>query len=145
MYKQNYKGQFYTIDSEYQKFNNKQFTVLENIEEESYSKCARYIIRFEDGSIIKAFEDEMSGFIREHENDPIIIPVVWQVTGVVKLEKSSIEEAMHYFYLHSDDIPLPEDGEYLQDSFEMSAADIDDIAEHNYPFRAPMRSKLRNI
>lgn len=42
------------------------------------------------------------------------IGVVWQMYGTVEVEANNLEEAIHI--LHSTDVPLPENGEYIEGS-----------------------------
>jgi hypothetical protein len=43
------------------------------------------------------------------------IPVFWTMSGIVEIQAESIEEAI----LMADDAPLPENGEYMECSFEV--------------------------
>ena len=45
------------------------------------------------------------------------IGVVWQMYGTVEIEANNLEQAIHI--LHSTDVPLPENGEYIEGSFEV--------------------------
>ena len=45
------------------------------------------------------------------------IGVVWQMYGSVEVEANSLAEAIHI--VHSRDVPLPENGEYIEGSFEV--------------------------
>ena len=45
------------------------------------------------------------------------IGVVWQMYGTVEVEANNLEQAIHI--LHSTDMPLPMDGEYIEGSFEV--------------------------
>ena len=45
------------------------------------------------------------------------IGVVWQMYGTVEVEANNLEEAIHI--LHSTDVPLPDNGEYIEGSFEV--------------------------
>ena len=45
------------------------------------------------------------------------IGVVWQMYGTVEVEANNLEQAIHI--LHSTDVPLPENGEYIEGSFEV--------------------------
>ena len=47
------------------------------------------------------------------------VPVVWSMMGYVLVDAESGEEAMEYAKEHKDDFPLPTNGEYLEDSFEV--------------------------
>lgn len=43
------------------------------------------------------------------------VPVVWQMYGYVEVEADSLAEAIH----EADAAPLPEDGSYVEGSFEV--------------------------
>ena len=45
------------------------------------------------------------------------IGVVWQMYGTVEVEANNLEQAIHI--LHSTDVPLPDNGEYIEGSFEV--------------------------
>ena len=45
------------------------------------------------------------------------VPVVWQMYGYVEVEANNMDEAVHI--VHSTDVPLPEDGEYIEGTFEV--------------------------
>jgi len=51
------------------------------------------------------------------------VPVVYQMYGHVTVQADSIDEAI----LEADGAPLPEDGSYIEDSFEV--VDVGDIEE----------------
>jgi hypothetical protein len=53
------------------------------------------------------------------------IPVVWQMYGYVEVEADSMSEAVNKAY----DAPLPDNGEYLETSFEVDEAGIVDEVE----------------
>lgn len=55
------------------------------------------------------------------------IPVEWSVYGVVEIEADSIEEAVDKFDETIDDIPLPDQSEYIDDSFRRETGSSDDI------------------
>lgn len=46
------------------------------------------------------------------------IPVTWQVSGVVNIEAESLDEALRIFDENSDNIKLPSQNEYIDDSFQ---------------------------
>lgn len=48
------------------------------------------------------------------------IPVTWEVCGVVEVEGKTIEEALENFNKTEDEIGLPDDAEYVDDSFRLS-------------------------
>ena len=45
------------------------------------------------------------------------IGLIWQMYGSVEVEANSLAEAIHI--VHSTDVPLPENGEYIEGSFEV--------------------------
>ena len=51
------------------------------------------------------------------------VAVTWEMCGFVEINAPTMEEAMAYFNENSDDIPLPDDGEYVDGSFELSSDD----------------------
>lgn len=55
------------------------------------------------------------------------IPVEWSVYGVVEIEADSMEEAVDKFDETIDDIPLPDQSEYIDDSFRRETGSNDDI------------------
>ena len=54
------------------------------------------------------------------------IPVIWQVVGLVEIEAESLEKAIQK--AQASGTPLPRDGNYIEDSFEV---DIEGIPFHN--------------
>lgn len=59
------------------------------------------------------------------------IPVTWEVYATVKIEATSLEEAVAIFEETKDDIPLPTDNDYIDGSFHMTTEDIDEIRNIN--------------
>lgn len=51
------------------------------------------------------------------------VAVTWQSCGFVEIDAPTMEEAMAYFNENADNIPLPENGEYVDGSFELSSDD----------------------
>lgn len=51
------------------------------------------------------------------------VAVTWQMCGYVDIDAPTMEEAMEKFKNDVDMIPLPEDGEYVDASFELSSDD----------------------
>jgi len=47
------------------------------------------------------------------------IGVVWQMYGTVEVEANNLEQAIHI--LHSTDVPLPDNGKYIEGSFEIDS------------------------
>lgn len=57
----------------------------------------------------------------------IKLPVNWEVSGFVELEADNIEEAIEKFDAECDFIPLPDDGEYVDGSFNLSGREVEYI------------------
>lgn len=47
------------------------------------------------------------------------VPVVWAAMGYVLMEAEDAESAKSYVKEHLDEFPLPRNGEYLDDSFQV--------------------------
>jgi hypothetical protein len=67
----------------------------------------------------------------------IILPVTWMMCGEIEVEADSIEDAIENFVPH--DHELPENPEYVGDSFELSFDDVDAIKQLH-----PKKSKKKN-
>ena len=59
------------------------------------------------------------------------IPVTWEVYATVEIEATSLEEAVAIFKETEDEIPLPTDNDYVDESFHMTTEDIDEIRSIN--------------
>ena len=59
------------------------------------------------------------------------IPVTWEVYATVDVEASSLGEAVVIFEETKEDIPLPTDPEYVDDSFRLTDKNIDFIKLFN--------------
>ena len=56
------------------------------------------------------------------------IPVVWQMHGYVEVEADSMSEAVNKAY----DAPLPDDGSYIEGSFEVDESGIvDEVPDYD--------------
>ena len=56
------------------------------------------------------------------------VAVTWQMCGYVDIPNvTTIENAMSYFEENSDYIKLPNDGEYVDGSFELSTDDPEEM------------------
>lgn len=53
------------------------------------------------------------------------IPVVWQEWGLMEVVAGSLVEAMEIAKDTGNDIPLPDNGTYLDGSWELASEDID--------------------
>lgn len=51
------------------------------------------------------------------------VPVVWQMMGVVEVVADSLTEAMEIAKDPGGDIPLPDNGSYLDESWELATED----------------------
>lgn len=64
------------------------------------------------------------------------IPVEWSMCGMVEIEASSLDEAINIFDETIDDIPLPTDPDYIDDSFKRCSQDTgkleDDINYYKF-------------
>lgn len=122
---------FYSIDPAYSNYNNRPFRVLR-----SNADNSRHEIEFDDGDRIIAFTDEINGFVKKHEKDPVSIPVSWEECGILKIPNArSIQEGMDMVtYDHGDSFELPV-GSYVDGSFSLSMEDADSVGLYNHPFR----------
>ena len=59
------------------------------------------------------------------------IPVTWEVYATVEVEATSLGEAVVIFEETKEDIPLPTDPEYVDDSFRLTDKNIDFIKLFN--------------
>lgn len=134
------KKVFYTVDPQYQCFNDMHFECVKKVSETKEDADTKFAIRLENGLLIYAFQDEMNGFIRQHEADPIQLPVAWEEVGIVSIGAKSIEDAMDQFYGNKDNIARPE-GEYACDSFDLAITAPTDAVYYNHPFRNPERKR----
>lgn len=55
------------------------------------------------------------------------VAVTWEMCGYVDIEANNMEEAMKKFHSESDHIKLPEDGEYVDGSFQLSSNDVEEM------------------
>ncbi len=64
-----------------------------------------------------------------------IIPVSWEMCALVKVKAKTLEEAIKYVDDEANDIPLPEDGGYVDGSWKVSMDSEEEIFncynEHN--------------
>jgi len=57
------------------------------------------------------------------------IPVYWTMMSYMEVEAPSLEDAINY--VESPDIPLPEDGTYVEDSFAVDYYVAPDLNKEN--------------
>lgn len=55
------------------------------------------------------------------------VAVTWEMCGYVDIEAKSMKEAMKTFNEDSDYIKLPNDGEYVDGSFQLSSDDVEEM------------------
>ena len=55
------------------------------------------------------------------------IPVIWSKMGTVNVEADTLDEAIEI--AATDDIPLPDNGEYVDCSFEVACEDMDFVRD----------------
>ena len=51
------------------------------------------------------------------------IPMTWEVCSILTISADSLDSAIKYAREESDNIPLPDDGEYVDGSFDVSGDD----------------------
>ena len=61
----------------------------------------------------------------------IRLPVSWEVCGMVEIEANTINEAMDIFEKTQDHIPLPDDFDYVDGSFDLTAKEPEVIQLYN--------------
>ena len=71
--------------------------------------------------IDKSFYKNSEFEIEEIGKKTFKIPVEWSVFGRVEIEAETLEEALEIFCKTEDAIPLPTDGEYIDETFRVSA------------------------
>ena len=60
------------------------------------------------------------------------VPVVWSMMGYVLVDAEAGDEAMIYALDHKYEFPLPTNGEYLDDSFEVDVEGaVIKVVEHH--------------
>lgn len=69
---------------------------------------------------------------RKAKNQKVFtLPVTWELCGFVKIRANNLTEAMEKFRETSDNIALPENGEYVDGSFSLSSEDEQLIKFYN--------------
>lgn len=61
----------------------------------------------------------------------IRLPVSWEVCGMVEIEANTINEAMDIFEKTQDHIPLPNDFDYVDGSFDLTTKEPEVIQLYN--------------
>lgn len=57
------------------------------------------------------------------------IPVTWSVCGYVKIPAATLEEAMEIAKDEDGVIPLPDENDYVDGSWELSETDVENVRE----------------
>lgn len=57
------------------------------------------------------------------------IPVTWEMCGKVKVRAATIEEAMEIAKDEEGVIPLPDDGDYVDSSWQLTYSDAEEVRE----------------
>ena len=57
----------------------------------------------------------------------IKLPVTWEVCGMIEIEADSIDDAINKFDESIDFISLPDNGEYVDGSFDLSDREVEYI------------------
>lgn len=55
------------------------------------------------------------------------VPVTWEVYGRVKVEANSVEEAIEIIKKDENDMSLPTESYYVDDSFGLSCDDLEEL------------------
>lgn len=64
----------------------------------------------------------------------INVPVTWTMCGYVEIEAEDMASAMEKFNQDNDNIPIPE-GEYVDDSFQLTSQDVDEMEAMTIPLK----------
>lgn len=62
-----------------------------------------------------------------------IIPVTWSVFSKIKVQANSLEEAFEWAKEHLDEIPLDDETDYVDGSYEISADSVEECELYNRP------------
>lgn len=77
-------------------------------------------------------KDDEEVLCEEEEEFKIFeLPVVYKMQGVIGIQANTLEEAIEYFKDNVNDIELPEEPEYVLDSYRIASDDIDYLKEFN--------------
>ena len=60
-----------------------------------------------------------------------IIPVTWEVFSRIKVQAATLEEAFSWAEEHLDEIPLGDDTDYVDGSYELSAEGAEECEIYN--------------
>lgn len=59
------------------------------------------------------------------------IPVEYKVWGLVEVEAENAEQALNYAKYNIVDLPLPNDPEYIEDSYVIAADTVEELKNYN--------------
>lgn len=62
----------------------------------------------------------------ENAKNEYVIPVCWEVSGKVRVQANSLQEAYEYVEKNLDNIPLDDDEEYSEGSYQISVDNVDE-------------------
>lgn len=58
------------------------------------------------------------------------LPVTWEVCGFINVTAETLEDAIKDFKENKDEYELPDDGEYVEDSFQLSDENLEIIKHY---------------
>ena len=67
--------------------------------------------------------------IESRELPEWIIPVTWEMCGKVKVRAATVEEAMEIAKGEEGVIPIPDDGDYVDSSWQLTYSDAEEVRE----------------
>ena len=73
------------------------------------------------------------------------IPVSWTMTGTVNIEANTLEEAIEIAEDDEDVIPIPENGSYLEGSWEVDCTDVDYLRKYYNGNQKDNGTKMKEI
>lgn len=115
---------FHTTQTDYLRYNGTEVTVVRPLTEDEADIAdvgKMYEVVFNDGVNSHAFEDELSLPVKSWK-----VPVSWQCCAVITVEASSLAEAIEIAKDEAGVIPLPDDWEYVDGSWELSHGEGDE-------------------
>ena len=59
------------------------------------------------------------------------LPVTWEVYDTIEIEATSLEEAVKIFEETKNDMELPDDPKYVDDSFQLSTTKVEELKLFN--------------
>lgn len=92
---------------------------------------------FKDENVMKELlSNEDFQFWQTLSNEDIKIntyklPVTWEVYDIVEIEATSLEEAIEIFEEAKNDMELPDEPKYVEDSFQLSTTEMEELKLFN--------------